>query len=350
MLPPHSSPFVSIVVPTRNRGASVTKAVQTLLLNDYRPFQVIVVDQSDNDATAEAMNPYRDAPNLRYVRTATRGSSRARNAGIDLAEGEVIGLLDDDCEVPANWLRELAEAFAVDPRIGLVFGNVQPGPHDSKSGFVPAYFRHEPFLAKTIREKHRVEGMSACMGMRRSTWQALGGFDTMLGVGAPLQAGAEVDLTIRSLQAGYFVYETPSLTLVHHGFREWKDGRLLIRRYWYGTGAVFAKHLKGDPRNTWRLLLRLAWRWAFGRSPVARSLGNRPHRLLRLATFARGFAAGVVTPVDYATGHYAADEKEQGWTEGKFWRPMMRPTRGRTKKNSFSTNTTDRNRSSRSRS
>ncbi len=318
MSPPDSCPFVSVVVPTRNRGDRITKAVQTLLLNDYHPFQMIVVDQSDKDTTAEALNPYRDAPNFRYVRTTTRGSSRARNAGIALAEGEIIGLLDDDCEVPRNWLRELAAAFAIDPRIGIVFGNVQPGPHDSNRGFVPAYIRHEPFLAKTIRDKHRVEGMSACMGIRRSVWQALNGFDMMLGVGAPLQAGAEVDLTIRSLQAGYFVYETPSLTLVHHGFREWKDGRGLIRRYWYGTGAVFAKHLKSDPRNTLRLLLRLGWRWAFGRSPVAQSLGNRPHRMLRLATFVRGFAVGVVTPVDHATGHYAAGGKEQGWTEDKF--------------------------------
>ncbi len=306
MIRPATWPFISIVVPTRNRSDRITKAVQTLLLNDYRAFQVIVVDQSDDGATAEALSRYRDTPNLGYVRVATLGSSRARNAGIDLADGEIVGLLDDDCEVPGNWLQELAKAFAVDPRIGLVFGNVQQGPHDSRSGFVPAYFRHEPCLAKTIREKHRVEGMSACMGIRRSVWRALGGFDTMLGVGAPLQAGAEVDITIRSLQAGYFVYETPSLTLVHHGFREWKDGRVLIHRYWYGAGAVFAKHLKGDLRNTWRLLARLAWRWTFGRSPVARSLGNRPHRMLRLAAFVRGLAAGAATPVDYATGHYAA--------------------------------------------
>jgi GT2 family glycosyltransferase len=307
MLAPNASPFVSVVVPTRNRGDRIAKAVEALLLNDYCPFQVIIVDQSDNEATAEALSRFRDA--VCHVRTSTRGSSRARNAGIDRAEGEIIGLLDDDCEVPATWLQELAKAFAVDSRIGIVFGNVQPAPHDSKSGFVPAYIRHAPFLAKTIREKHQVEGMSACMGIRRSVWQALGGFDTMLGVGAPLGAGAEVDLAIRSLQAGYFVYETPSLTLVHHGFRDWNDGRALIRRYWYGAGAVFAKHLKSDPHDTLRLLLRLAWRWAFGRSSVARSLGESPHRMLRLATFTRGFAVGLVTRVNYATGHYEPDGK-----------------------------------------
>ena len=349
MLPPSQRPFVSIVVPTRNRGDRITKAVETLLANDYQAFQVIVVDQSDDDATAEAVSPYRDAPNVRYMRTATRGSATARNIGIDLAEGEIVGLVDDDCEVPANWVRELAEAFGIDSRIGLVFGNVQPGPHDSTGGFVPAYVRHQPFLAKTIRDKHRVEGISACMGIRRGVWQALGGFDRMLGFGAPLQAGAEADLTIRALQAGYFVYETPSLTLVHHGFRGWKDGRLLVRRYWYGTGAVFAKHLKSDMRDTSRLLFVLAWRWAFGRSLVARSLGDRPQRMFRLAAFVRGFAAGVVTRVDYATGHYTAHGKEKGWIGSKFLRPMTTRTPERTNKNSFSTNTIDRSRSSKSR-
>lgn len=343
-LQPHR-PAVSVVVPTRNRGDRITKAVHTLLANDYHPFHVIVVDQSDDDTTAEALSQYRAAPNLRYVRSATLGSSKARNLGIDLAEGEIIGLLDDDCEVPANWVRELAKAFEVDPRIGLVFGNVEPGPYDSNVGFVPSYLRQVPCLAKTIREKHLVEGMSACMGIRRSVWQSLGGFDTLLGVGAPLQSGAEGDLTIRALQAGHFVYETPSLTLLHHGFRGWKDGRLLIRRYWFGTGAMFAKHVKRDTRDTCRLLSRLAWRWAFGRSLVARSLGERPHRIVRLAAFARGFAAGVVTRVDHATGLYAGHGKEKGWTDGKFWGPMTMRTRGRTKKNSFSANTTDRSRS-----
>jgi GT2 family glycosyltransferase len=275
------------------------------------------------------------------------GSSRARNAGVALAEGEIIGLLDDDCEVPPDWVRQLLDAFALDARIGLVFGNVQPGPHDATRGFIPAYARRQPCLARTIHDKHHVEGMSACMGIRRSVWEALGGFDTMLGVGAPLQAGAEVDLTIRALQAGCFVYETPSLTLVHHGFRDWTAGRLLIRRYWYGAGAVYAKHLKRDARNTCSVLFRLGWRWAFGRSRVAQSLG-RPHRMLRLATFVRGFAAGLLTPVDDRTGHFAAAEKEQGWTESRFSIPMTRGTPGHTNSDTFSTNTIDRSRSSKS--
>jgi glycosyltransferase involved in cell wall biosynthesis len=308
----HPGPLVSIVVPTCDRGNAITKTIQTLVLTDPPPFEIIVVDQSADDATQEALIPFRHTRRFRYVRMSARGSSIARNLGIDLAEGELIGLLDDDCEVPVNWVRALIEAFALDPRIGVVFGNVEPGPHDSKGGFIPAYSRHQPYLATGMHDKHHVEGMSSCMGVRRSVWQSLHGFDSMLGVGRPLQAGAEVDLTIRCLQAGYFVYETPGLTLVHTGFRDWNAGRLLIRRYWYGAGGVYGKQLKRHAPNTCRLLFRLGWRWAFGRSRVARSLGTRPHRLLRLAAFARGFATGVMAPVDRSTGHFAADDKELG--------------------------------------
>ncbi|HZR79617.1 MAG TPA: glycosyltransferase family 2 protein [Candidatus Binatia bacterium] len=338
-------PPVSVVVPTRNRGDRVTAAVRSLLEADDREFRVIVVDQSDDRATSEALRPYRTASNLLYVRSATRGSATARNIGIEATQSEIIGLLDDDCEAGVGWVRRLLEAFEVDARIGIVFGNVEPGPHDSKAGFVPAYLRREPYLAKTIREKHLVEGMSACMGIRRSAWQALAGFDTLLGVGAPLESGAEGDIAMRALQAGYFVYETPSLALVHNGFRGWDDGRLLIRRYWYGTGAVFAKHLKTRARDTGPLLLRLAWRWAFSRSPVALSLGANPHRMLRLAAFVRGFAAGAVTRVDPVTGQYAPSGKESRWTGTRSWRHTTMRTPESTSEPTFSTDTTGRNRS-----
>ncbi|HYN22906.1 MAG TPA: hypothetical protein VE078_18240, partial [Thermoanaerobaculia bacterium] len=49
-----------------------------------------------------------------------------------------------------------------------------------------------------------------------------------------------------------------------------------------------------------------AGQWAFGRSPVAASLGTRRHRLLRLRSFLQGCAAGATAPIDRSTGHFAA--------------------------------------------
>jgi hypothetical protein len=213
-------------------------------------------------------------------------------------------LTDDDCEISADWVRELVTAFAVDRRIGVVFGNVLPAPHDGTAGFIPAHVQEQGFVAVSVREKHLIAGMAACMGVRRNTWESLGGFDEMLGSGAPLRSAAETDFALRALDGGHFVSCTPRMKVLHHGFRSWEEGRRLIDSYWYGTGAMLAKPLKRGQADTWGLLARLGARWAFGRSPVAASLGRRPHRALRLAAFVQGFGAGILTPLDGASGQY----------------------------------------------
>jgi glycosyltransferase involved in cell wall biosynthesis len=297
-------PPVTVVISTRSRGDSIVATVRTILLNDYPNFALRVVDQSVDDVTAASLRPFLDNPRLRYTRSATTGVSTGRNIGIGEAQSELIAITDDDCEVAPDWLWKLVAGFARDSRIGIIFGNVVPGRHDSTSGFIPGYSRHEPFLARGMHEKAQVEGLSACMGLRRSLWQVLGGFDQMLGAGSPLKSGAESDLTIRALLARYYVYETPDMTVIHHGFRRWEEGRILIHRYWYGTGAMLVKQLKCGHWPIVQLLLRLAWRWAFGRSRIASSLGNRPQRILRLVSFIQGFVAGAMTPVDRTTRHY----------------------------------------------
>jgi len=300
---------VTVVISTRDRGATITTTIATVLLNDYPDFEVIVVDQSEDDVTRASLRQFLVDPRLRYIRSTTKGVSDGRNLGLANARTELIAVTDDDCEVPTNWIQELVAAFALDRQIGIVFGNVLPGPHDPASVFVIAYSREQPFLARGIRDKHHVEGTSACMGVRRSVWQALGGFDWMLGVGAPLKSGGEVDFTIRALLAGYYTYETPRLTLVHRGSRPLAQRRLVIERYWYGTGAVLAKQLKCGQWAVLRLVLHLAWRWAFGRSPIATSLGDGSHKWSRLRAFVRGLGAGGLVPVDRSTGHYVRLEK-----------------------------------------
>lgn len=295
-------PKVTVVISTRNRGSRIVKTIQTILLNDYPHFELRVIDQSEDDTTEASLRPFLDDSRFHYLRSPTQGLSAGRNFGIRHTQSEFIALTDDDCETPKNWLRELVAAFSKDSRIGIVFGNVLPGPYDRSAGFIIGYVRNEPFLSQSILEKHRVEGTGACMGLRRSVWQVLGGFDEMLGTGALFKSAEETDLTIRALLAGYFVYETPHVAVVHQGFYLWEQSRTLIHGYLYGIGAMFAKHLKCRHWSVIQLLLHLARRWAF-EHPVV-DFGYRPSRWLRLAAFVQGFAAGVTTSVNRRTGHY----------------------------------------------
>jgi GT2 family glycosyltransferase len=313
-----SIPF-SVVVATRDRGATVARAIASILATRYPEVELIIVDQSRDAATENAVAPYLaradDGACVRYLRSATTGVSNGRNLGIEAARNEWIAITDDDCEVPTGWLDALAAAVTAQPGAGIVCGNVLPAPHDPRAGFIPSYVRAQPLLATSIRQKHEVEGISACMAVRRSVWRALGGFDPRLGVGAPLRSGAESDLIVRALLARVPVYETPEFALVHHGFRTWHEGREVVARYWFGSGAMYARQLR---RGRWQIvgvLARIARRALHGRSRVAASLGERAYAGLRARAFAHGFVAGALLrerePHDVVRAEPADREREQ---------------------------------------
>jgi GT2 family glycosyltransferase len=295
---------VTVVIPTRNRGDSVVRTIRTTLLNGYPDLELKVVDQSDDDRTEIFLQPLLSDPRITYIRTNTRGLSSALNVGIRCAESEIIAITGDDCEVHKDWLKELIAAFAIDRRIGIVFGNVLPCSHDHSLGFVPAYVRDTEFLARKISEKHNIAGTTACMGLKRSVWEALGGFDQMFGTGACLHSAEDLDLTLRALLKGHAIYETPRVSVIHHGFYRREERRAIVFRYWYGTGAAFVKQLKCGRLCMVTVLLRLMRGWVLRRSRMARSLGKPSQRLLQLEAFLKGFMAGAAISVDRPTGHY----------------------------------------------
>jgi GT2 family glycosyltransferase len=282
---------VTVVIATRNRAASVAGTIASLLAGAERPHEILVVDQSDDDRTAVAVEPF--ARDVRYLRSRTTGLARAHNEGIAASQTELIGITDDDCDVARDWLPGLAGAFVCDPRVGVVFGDVRPMPHDAATGFVPCYVRDEAFLARSLVDKANVDGMGACMALRRRIWVELGGFDERFGAGGRFHAADEGEFALRALQAGWFVYETPAMAVVHRGLRGRSEARALVHRYAYGTGAMMAKHVRARTPHSKRLLATMAYRWARGRTHTAVRINGGPHRLLRLDGFVRGFVAGV---------------------------------------------------------
>jgi len=295
---------ISVVLATRNRSGFIPEAVRTILQNEHPDFEVLVVDQSDDDLSQAALEPWLSDPRLRYIRDKRRGRSAGQNAGFREARGALVLMTDDDCTVPPGWLHRFEAAFALDHRIGIVFGNVLPARVDPAVGCIPAYIRSAPFLARGVRDKYRVEGIGACMAVRHSVWNSLGGFDEMLGAGARFKAGEDGDLARRALHAGHWIYETPEVSVTHHGLRTWEQLPALMNNYWYGVGAMLIKPIKAGQWHSLLLLLQLAGKWISGRSTVGASLGPRQRKLLKLRSFFRGFWAGAMVPVNKETGHY----------------------------------------------
>lgn len=298
-------PLITVVISTRNRGASVVMPLRGVLTNRGTDVELIVVDQSDDERTQTAVAPYLEDPRIRYIRSFTKGAARGRNLGIAAARSELIAITDDDCELPADWLEELVRAFAVDSKVAVVFGSVLAAPFDPGSSFVVSCVRTRPVLTRSFRESYQVEGTSACMGLKQSVWVELGGFDEMLGVGAPFKAAEETDFAIRVLLRGHHIFETPSVAVSHHSTFPLDRMKSVAHGYLYGNGATLAKHLKCAHWPVVKYYIRHGWDRALSTRAGAVAMGSRAHKISKIVAFARGFFAGSICPVDRRRGHFA---------------------------------------------
>ncbi len=303
---------VTAVIATCDRGAQVARTVQSILENDPPVLEVLVVDQSSDDSTEAAIRPLLDeCDRLRYRRLARRGLTRARNEAIRDAAGEFVAITDDDCEVSPDWAARVVEAFESDERIAVVFGNVLPAPFDAATSFIPGYVRDDVFLADEPAKKAGVDGIGACMAVRRSTWIALGGFDEMLGPGSAFPGGDEGDFAMRALAAGWYVLETPQLWVEHYGYRTLDQAYECVAIYARGTGAMMAKHVRCRTPHARRLLASMAFRWSSGGIHQTAAIGDGRHRLRRLTGFVTGFAEGTRAPLDRSTALFKTDNTHE---------------------------------------
>ncbi len=291
-----SLPRISVVICTRDRSDSISRAVSSVLEASYPEKEVIVVDQSSSDATAHILADLKRLNRFEYLRSAETGLSRARNLGLAHSTGDIVAFTDDDCVVAKDWLFEIRKVFDADPDIGVVFGAVTAAPHDGENGFIPGNQPREQRIVRTVREKHRIGGMGACMAVTRRASQVLSGFDPGLGAGTDLRAGEETDFCLRALAQGFAIAETPSVHVVHHGFRTSVERDQVVSDYMFGTGAMFAKHVRLRKNGIPILLLHVLWGWVFSRPLITYSAA--PRRLFRLASFWRGWRKAWRLPVD----------------------------------------------------
>lgn len=87
---------ISVVIPTYNRIALVERAIDSVLMQSIKPFDIIVVDDGSDDGTSEMIKKKYRSINL--VQQQNSGVSAARNNGIKHAKGDWIALLDSDDE------------------------------------------------------------------------------------------------------------------------------------------------------------------------------------------------------------------------------------------------------------
>ncbi len=136
--------LISVIIATYNRAPFVKEAVDSVMGQTFKEWELVVVDDGSTDNTGALLAPY--GPRLRYVRSEHRGVSAARNLGIGVTSGEWVAFLDsDDLWLPKKLERQM-EVIRGHPDAVLCYTDeiwirngrrVNPGKrHEKHSGWV----------------------------------------------------------------------------------------------------------------------------------------------------------------------------------------------------------------------
>jgi len=116
------SELVTVIIPTYNSAKYITEAVDSVLAQTYKNFEIIVVDDGSTDDTDEVLKPYMDK--IIYIKKKNGGPASARNRGIESSSGEFIAFLDaDDVWLPEKLERQV-EFMKNNPEVEIIFTKV----------------------------------------------------------------------------------------------------------------------------------------------------------------------------------------------------------------------------------
>jgi glycosyltransferase involved in cell wall biosynthesis len=183
--------LVSVIVPAYNAEPFISEALDSAFAQDFRPLEVIVVDDGSTDRTAEIAAGYE----LQLVRQPNRGPAAARNAGLARASGEYIAILDADDVWPEDRVSCLVEALRCGADIAFGLSQIFLTPGQPK----PAHFPE--------RLTEPVQNHMPAMMTRRAVFELVGAFDE------DLRLSEDVDWFMRARDAGVKVVSVDQLVL-----------------------------------------------------------------------------------------------------------------------------------------
>jgi GT2 family glycosyltransferase len=223
---PAPSGRVSIIIPFKDRPELLANCLRSLRSGTFRNFEVILVDNGSTNPRTLALLE-RLKPRRRYRLVAWPepfNFSRLCNAGAAQGRGEYLLFLNNDTEVlTRDWLEQLLR-IGVDPRVGVVGATLlYPDRTLQHAGLFPRADGLWVHPYRGLPADHPGEGnelliprivpavTAACLLVRRSLFQELGGFDARFA-----ETGNDVDLCLRARQRGLAVIISPDAQLFHY--------------------------------------------------------------------------------------------------------------------------------------
>lgn len=206
-------PLVSVIMPVWNREAYVATALDSVLAQSYRNWELLVVDDGSTDGSKEVVGGYLSDPRIRLFSRPHAGVCAARNYGLSEVDGAVIAYLDSDNVWYPHYLQEVIRGFDSAPEAGSL--HLAQLVRDTNAG--TAFIRGKDYDRARMEIDNDID--LNVFAHRRELLEELGGFDPTL------TRGEDWDLILR------YTKERPPLRLPFIGgiYEMSAPGRILTR-------------------------------------------------------------------------------------------------------------------------
>jgi glycosyltransferase involved in cell wall biosynthesis len=244
-------PTISVVVPLYNHEKYIHAAIESILEQEFRPSEIIVVNDGSTDGSDRIMAEIlHDRPEIIFWSQPNQGAHQAINAGIHRATGDLVAILNsDDCYHPQR-LKRCAQVLAASPEITAVTTSLDF--MDARGGRVNnlwyeqsrSFFEVEGDLPLALMNGNFIMTTSNIV-IRRSAFQKIGYF-------APLRYVHDLDFFLRLLVHGNSIYmiDDPLLSYRMHAKNTILEEHTNVRAEWAIACARFIVTARDLPE--WR--------------------------------------------------------------------------------------------------
>ncbi|ANF15279.1 glycosyltransferase family 2 protein [Clostridium butyricum] len=233
---------ISLIMATLGRESEVDSFILSLLNQEYKNYELVIVDQNENDIVKNIYNKYKDTIIIKYVHTDIKGLSKCRNIGLNYVDGDIIEFPDDDCEYPPKLLNNIVDKFNEDSTMDiLTFKSID------KCSLIDSNNKWA-LDKKRITSLNLLSTVTSYTIFIKNKEDNIIKFDERMGVGEFFGSAEEIDMVSTLIYNGYKGIYTPTL-YAYHPIKP--DVKERYYKYALGLGAFIKKEVKFRSKFTY---------------------------------------------------------------------------------------------------
>jgi len=241
---------VSLVLATLGRDLEVADFLKSLLLQTYKNFELIIIDQNKDGKIDAIVELFKSNLDVQHIKVDFTGNARARDYGISFAQGRIIAFPDDDCAYDKDVLEKVVAEFSSRENLSILVAgsydlassNFSIGVNSPKAHYFSRFSMMGVEFTQFF-DRNRIDSQQLHL-------------DHDFGIGSKYSGAEGFEMLYRLLRDGNIAFYTPDIKIYHPDKDHYKLGTGRMLMYSTGIGAYIRKFANQRDVFIWYYIAR----------------------------------------------------------------------------------------------